>query len=62
MTILQLTDADAKLFLLFRKHQDVFGVMVQAGVFNVRSGEAILSFKPTGELGSIVLKSLTYRS
>jgi hypothetical protein len=57
----QLTNEDAKLFKLFRKHQDVFTDMVNAGLFNVKNGSATLDFSPQGHMMDIRTSVVTFR-
>lgn len=62
MTIVEMTDEDARLFLMFRQHQSRFKLLLEGGVFDIKSGQATISFKPTGEIGSIVVQALVYRA
>lgn len=41
---------EAQSFLLFRKHQELFQALLQAGVEHIRSGKAVLSFNHDGVL------------
>lgn len=50
---LELTPYEAELFMAFRKHQDQFEVLREAGVFDVRNGKAVLSFDSAGTLQDI---------
>ena len=61
MTIIELTEAEAQLFLVFRKYQPTFMTLLEHGVFDVKSGQATISFKPTGEIGTVVIQKLVYR-
>lgn len=61
MTIVEMTDEDARLFLLFRQHQGRFKLLLDRGVFDIKSGQATISFKPTGDIGTIVVQALVYR-
>lgn len=42
LTIIQLTDKEAKLFLEFRKHQKEFKQLLENGVFDFLIGQKIL--------------------
>ena len=48
MTTIELDDKDAELFKQFRKHQDGFEALLNAGVFDIRNGDVILSFNEHG--------------
>lgn len=51
--LVELSPADAALFLEFRRLQDTFATMVATGVFNTRNGKAILHFDNEGTLAQI---------
>ena len=53
MTMIELTDEEAKLFLEFRKHQDAFKKMVDQGVFEPNTIQAILYFNKFSVLATI---------
>lgn len=53
MIKLELTDDEAVLFRAFRQHQETFLALYSAGVFNIRSGEAILYFNVDGVLDGV---------
>lgn len=61
MQRIELTDKDAELFLKFREHQDVFAVLEQAGVFNVRNGKAMLNFNSQGHIMDIDCTIKTFK-
>lgn len=42
LTTIQLTEKEARLFLEFRKHQDVFKQLLENGVFDFLIGQKIL--------------------
>lgn len=60
MTI-ELTDEDAKLFVLFRKHQDLIQTLLDARIQGVKGGQAILHFNPDGKLMEVELKVISFR-
>lgn len=60
-TTINLTDEDARLFLKFREHQNDFLLLYEAGVFNIKSGEAILNFNAEGVLTQVDLNVNSYR-
>ena len=53
MIKIELTEDDALLFKAFREHQENFSILYASGVFNIRSGEAILYFNIDGVLDGI---------
>lgn len=60
MNTVTLTDEEAKLFVLFREHQDVFQHLVKAKVFHVRGGKASLCFNFDGVLTHIDIDFQAY--
>lgn len=48
-----LTEDEAKLFLQFRKFQDVFNNMTISGVFDLKGSSATLHFDENGELRKV---------
>lgn len=61
LTSVSLTDEDARLFLLFREHQNDFLTMVESGVFKVRNGVAILNFNSDSQLTQIDFNIVRYK-
>lgn len=61
MISIDLTNEDAELFRKFRQYQDTFEVLEEAGVFNVRNGQVVLSFDAHGTLGDIECTLKLYR-
>lgn len=53
MTTIELSDQEAALFLEYRKNQDTFRTLYDAGVFNIKNGTATLSFDHMGELARV---------
>lgn len=58
---LNLTPSDAQMFLEYRKNQDAFQTLVQSGVFNVRNGQAVLSFDHVGSLIQVDFNVIAYK-
>jgi hypothetical protein len=50
MITIQITEEDAELFKLFRKHQDLFVVLLKAGVNDIANGKLVLNYNYLGEL------------
>lgn len=50
---IELNEEDARLFVSFRKYQDVFKTMLDSGVFDTKSGSIILHFNLEGNLAKI---------
>lgn len=50
MVTLELNDIDAALFLEYRKHQNTFATLYNAGIFGIKNGKAVLSFGLDGTL------------
>ncbi len=59
--IIELTEAEALAFKLFREHQDRFMLLVENRVFDLRNGSAELHFDPQGEIASIDLHAKVFR-
>lgn len=53
MTGIELSNADAKLFLLFREHQTSFSKMVEMGVFEKDNISVVLYFDKFSSLRAI---------
>jgi hypothetical protein len=50
MIIIELTNEDAELFKSFRKHQDIFKALLDAGLDNTKNGKLILNYNHLGEM------------
>lgn len=61
MINIELTDQEAQLFLEYQKNRDTFKIMLEAGVFGVRNGQAILSFDPSGTMCDIDIHMKRYK-
>ena len=61
MQTLNLSDAEAELFLLFREHQDIYTVLLNAGVFNVRNGSVEIHFDSEGTLSNIAKHEVVFK-
>lgn len=53
MVKIELTEDEAFLFRAFMEHHETFSEMLSAGVFNIRSGDAILNFDENGVLNCV---------
>lgn len=49
----ELSELEAKRFIEFQKHYDSFSIMLEAGVFGLRNGKAIVGFDEGGTLCDI---------
>lgn len=58
---LELTPADAALFLKFREHQEKFNILLSNGLFNVRNGCAVLNFDGAGTLTQVDFNIVMYK-
>ena len=47
-TQISLNDEEARLFLVFRQHQDNFDILYKAGVFDLRNASATINFDSFG--------------
>lgn len=61
MITIELTEEEAILFRAFRENQDRFTEIYDSGVFNVRSGRAVLHFNTEGVLDAIDIDVPIYR-
>ena len=55
-----LPDEDAKKFLLFQEHYDLFSLLLERGVFEQKKASVILDFDHTGMLQSIRRNDFMY--
>lgn len=53
MTVVELTDVEAKLFIEFRKRQSFLEMIESVGGFDVKNGSITVSFDNLGAVGSI---------
>lgn len=60
-TSVWLTDEQQALFVLFMKHYDNIGFMIQHGVFDTKRGSVTLNFTPEGIINSIEKRVVEYR-
>lgn len=61
MMTIELSTEEASLFVDFRKYQDTFTLLQQSGVFNVRNGQAVLSFDHQGILQQVEFNVIGYK-
>lgn len=61
MIKIEVTELDANLFAQFRRNQDLFQLLLDRGVFNIKNGKAILNFDHQGTLAEIKLSTITYK-
>lgn len=59
MEVIELTAADALLFLQFQKRHSFMQLMEDMGVFSIKSGSVEIHFTSTGEVGSIDIHTHT---
>lgn len=57
-----LPDEEAKKFLLFQQYHDVFLILLQSGVFDIRNGSVALHFDQFGSLNLIQRADTLYNS
>ena len=53
-------DDDAKKFLLFQEYYQEFTLLVEAGVFKIRNGSAVIHFDKRGEVKAINRSDILY--
>lgn len=61
MTIIELSDADAQSFVLWRKHQGSFEVLLNAGAFDIKNGSAEVHFDHLGRIAAVKRHEITYK-
>lgn len=61
MTQIELSDVEAKRFILFQQHHDLFEALLEAKVYEIKRGEAVLSFNHDGHLMHVEIKRIAYR-
>lgn len=59
MTTLDLSDQEAEQFKAFRKHQDNFNVLLEAGFFDIKGASGTVHFDDRGSIRKI--ESMTVR-
>lgn len=60
VTIL-LPELEAKKWLMFQQHYDVFSILVDRGIFDTRNGNVELHFNEHGIVGSIIKHEMIYK-
>lgn len=60
LTKIEITNEDAKLFILFRKHQDEFKILIDAGFFQFKKGCAIIDRNDNGVITGVDIKARTF--
>lgn len=60
LTTLALTTGEAKKFLAFQQHFDLFDAMEKAGVLELKWGKATMNFAK-GEVQNIQVESITWK-
>jgi hypothetical protein len=53
-------DEEAKKFLLFQEYYDEFTLLVDAGVFKIRNGSAVIHFDKKGDIKAINRSDILY--
>lgn len=53
LTVIQLTDADAKLFIQFQKRHALMELLESLGAFDLKSGYVSIHFDNLGGIGSV---------
>jgi hypothetical protein len=57
-----LNEEEAKRWLVFQKNYDLFMLLVERGVFDIRNGSATLNFNPTGQITTIQRVDMLYNA
>lgn len=60
-TIVELTDADAQLFIEFQKNYNTFSTLLQSGMFGIRNGNATVNFDKDGVIREINFHVVGYK-
>ena len=60
MTNVELTDEQAQMFLTYQEHRAVFETLLLSGIQDIKNGQMILNFGPTGELMKVEIKQVAY--
>jgi len=53
-------DEEAKKFLLFQEYYDEFCLLLDAGVFKIRNGSAVIHFDKKGDIKTINRADILY--
>lgn len=61
MQTISLTDEEAISFKRWRQYQDTFGILSNAGVFNLSNGSAELHFDSEGKIAAINIHQVAFR-
>jgi hypothetical protein len=61
MIKIELTEDDALLFRAFKEHQENFSILLARGVFDVRSGKALLNLDEQGVVSDIKLEITSFK-
>ena len=61
LTTVLMTDEECALFILFQKHYDNIAYLISQGVFDIKEGNAKLSFNQNGECLSIEKQLFNHR-
>lgn len=51
--MVELSEADALLFLEYRKYQDAFKILLESGMLNTKSGSVVVHFDLAGQIRKI---------
>jgi len=55
-------DEEAKQFLLFKEYQNKFCLLLEAGVFSIKNGSAMLNFDAFGSITTIQRADMLYNA
>lgn len=61
MQTIELTDEDAKTFLLFREYQEFFETLINADVHTLKSSNTTLYFNDKGALHKIIVEKVAFK-
>lgn len=61
MVIIELSDADAQSFALWRKYQGNFEVLLSSGAFDIKNGSAEVHFDHLGRIATVKRHEITYK-
>lgn len=57
-----LNEEDSAKFVLFMEHYDLFNLLLDKGVFNIKNGSATIHYNHLGTVTSIDRKDVLYHS
>lgn len=60
MVKIELTNQEAEFFKQFRQYQDDFSILIKAGFFSFKDGQAIVSRDHQGVLKNVEIKQSTF--